>query len=258
MDQTVPHCCQSGKTLEKFPFKMFTGIVESMGTIKSIQALDESESGGGGFSMVIGNAHSVLTDCNLGDSIACNGICLTVTSFDKDEGCFKVGISPETLRKTNIGMAKQGDRINLERAMSGASRFGGHMVQGHIDTTVQIVSITKDPPNSLIFKFHVSKPSSKQDSDYLSYIVPKGYVALEGASLTVIDVDWTTREFSVMLIAYTQERITLASKSPGDYVNLEVDNVGKYVESLVKGLMASESGPFSTLVDSAVQRALKK
>ena len=108
---------------------MFTGIVEEMGTISAIEPRDSSESGGGGFSMTISQASLVLEDVHLGDSICCNGICLTVTEFNNEKSSFKVGIAPETIRKTNLSQVKVGDFINLERAMNATTRFGGHYVQ---------------------------------------------------------------------------------------------------------------------------------
>jgi riboflavin synthase len=235
---------------------MFTGLVEIIGHVTSIEAMDESETGGGGFSMVIADSKEILNDCHLGDSIAINGVCLTVTEFDYDKGWFKIGVSPETLRKTNLGDFVVGQAVNLERAMSGATRFGGHFVQGHVDTTITIQQIRKDPPNSLLFTFNVSKPPQGQ-SDYLAYIVPKGYVCLDGTSLTVIDVDWTTRTFSVMLIAYTQTKVVMPTKKEGDKVNLEVDQVGKYVENMVKGMLLSDSGPLVPMIENIVKRFLK-
>ena len=223
---------------------MFTGLVETMGTVEKIDAMDTSTEGGSGFSLLIGQAEVVLTDCKLGDSISVNGVCLTVTMHTKDK--FKVGISPETLRKTNLGSLSIGDRVCLERAMRGDARFGGHMVQGHVDCTIEIVEIRPDPPNSVLI---ILKPPA----GYLPYIVKKGYVCLDGASLTVVDVDETT--FSVMLIAYTRERIVLAQKAVGELVNLEVDGVGKYVESIVKSML---NGPLQSVIKEQIMKVLDK
>jgi riboflavin synthase len=106
---------------------MFTGLVEIMGRIVEVQKIDSSSSGGGGFSITIGNCAEILVDCQLGDSIAVNGVCLTVTEFTNDQ--FKVGVSPETLRKTNLGEFKEGQFVDLERAVKGDGRYGGHFVQ---------------------------------------------------------------------------------------------------------------------------------
>ncbi|KAI7689513.1 hypothetical protein KC353_g19571, partial [Hortaea werneckii] len=115
---------------------MFTGIVESIGIVSRLVQHDESSSGGGGTSLTISNCADVLVDATLGDSISINGTCLTVTEFSKDE--FKVGVSPETLRRTNLGSLKEGSGVNLERAVSASTRMGGHFVQGHVDTIAVI------------------------------------------------------------------------------------------------------------------------
>ncbi|KAJ3311135.1 Riboflavin synthase alpha chain [Boothiomyces sp. JEL0838] len=233
---------------------MFTGIVETMGRVSAVEPLDATESGGNGFTITIENAKVVLTDVNMGDSIAVNGVCLTVTEFNTERTMFKIGVAPETLRKTNLGEFKVGQQVNLERAMSATTRFGGHFVQGHVDTTVTIHSITKDPPNSLIIHFKVRE----SDIEFLSYIVPKGYVCLDGTSLTVIDVDWPNRLFSVMLIAYTQSKVIMPTKTVGSLVNLEVDPMGKYVENIVRGMVNAGSGPLMTLVENAVEKIINK
>ena len=224
---------------------MFTGLIETMGVITQAEPMDTGYVGGAGFSMTIGNAALVLEDCHLGDSIAVNGTCLTVTAFEKD--WFKVGISPETLRKTNLGLLKVGAQVNLERAMSASTRFGGHFVQGHVDATVSIHSIVQDPPNSVIYTFHASR-------EWLNYIVPKGYVCLDGTSLTVINVDLDKCLFSIMLIAYTQERVIMTKKQVGDLVNLEVDQMGKYVEQQIINMFQQENGPLMALLEKTVHR----
>ncbi|KAI9105741.1 hypothetical protein DFS34DRAFT_26091 [Phlyctochytrium arcticum] len=242
---------------------MFTGIVETMGTVKSAVPMDSSESGGGGCSIVIGDASIVLTDVHIGDSIAVSGVCLTVTEFDDARSWFKVGIAPETLRKTNLGELKEGMKVNLERAMSASTRFGGHFVQGHVDTTVIVKSITPDPPNSLIIRFQVPSPVDGHDTDYLRYIVPKGYVTLEGTSLTVIDVDVKERTFTVMLIPHTQQHVTLPTKKVGQKVNLEVDQIGKYVENVAVSVLSGHGngndalvGIIRNIVDARVKELL--
>ncbi|KAJ3163786.1 Riboflavin synthase alpha chain [Geranomyces variabilis] len=226
---------------------MFTGIVETMGTVRSIVPMDSTTSGGGGFSITIGDAEIVLEDVHLGDSIAVEGCCLTVTEFDEARTQFKVGVSPETLRKTSLGDFQVGSKVNLERAMSSTTRVGGHLVQGHVDLPIIIHAITPDPPNSLLLTFHV--PQVSGDIDYLRYIIPKGYVTLDGASLTVVSVDTAQRLFSVMLIAYTQEKIVLARKKVGAKVNLEVDQVGKYVEKVAVAMLSGEGGGTSVIAE---------
>ncbi|KAJ3146985.1 Riboflavin synthase alpha chain [Geranomyces michiganensis] len=216
-----------------------------MGTVLSIVPLDSTASGGGGFSIAIGDAEIVLEDVHLGDSISVEGCCLTVTEFDEARTQFKVGIAPETLRKTNLGDLQPHSKVNLERAMSSTTRMGGHLVQGHVDMPIIIHNIQPDPPNSLVFTFHVPLLT---ETDYLRYIIPKGYVTLDGASLTVVSVDARARTFCVMLIAYTQEKIVLAKKQVGAKVNLEVDQVGKYVEKVAMAML-SEGGGNSVIAE---------
>lgn len=147
------------------------------------------------------------------------GTCLTVTEFDKET--FKVGVAPESLRRTNLGELKVGSKVNLERAMDAQKRFGGHIVQGHVDCTVTITSITPEG-NSLWFKFHVP------DRQLMRYIIPKGFIALDGTSLTVCDVDDDAQTFTIMMIAHTQQHVIMPLKKVGDHVNLEVDMMAKY------------------------------
>ncbi|KND00907.1 riboflavin synthase, alpha subunit [Spizellomyces punctatus DAOM BR117] len=240
---------------------MFTGIVETMGTIAEIVPMDTTSSGGGGFSMTIGNADVVLSDVHIGDSIAVNGVCLTVTEYNDARTSFKVGIAPETIRKTNFGDLKTGEKVNLERAMLASTRFGGHFVQGHVDTTVRIHSITPDPPNSLIMRFTVPKPSETGNIDYLRYIIPKGFISLDGTSLTVVDVDNADRTFSVMLIAHTQQHVILPQKKPGEKVNVEVDQVGKYVEKVAVGMLQGNGegdSVFSEMIKKIVDDRVKQ
>ncbi|KAK9361290.1 hypothetical protein V1504DRAFT_491347 [Lipomyces starkeyi] len=204
---------------------MFTGIVEAIGTVKEFIETDASDVGGYGSSIVITDCPLILEDAHLGDSIAVNGTCVTITDFNSTD--FKVGVAPETLRRTNLGDLRPGHKVNLERAVAGHVRFGGHFVQGHIDTTATILSITPDG-NAKTFWFQ------PLDSSVLRFIVEKGFIAVDGASLTVIDVDETVRKaFSVMLISYTQEKIVTSKKQVGDSVNIEVDLMGKLLEKQV-------------------------
>lgn len=224
---------------------MFTGIIEVTGStfpptlpsrsqlksltqpaVTALEQQDDTSAGGGGTSLTIDNCAEILTDAHLGDSISINGTCLTVTSFTKES--FKVGVSPETLRRTNLGSLKEGSNVNLERAVSASTRMGGHFVQGHVDTIATILSVTPDG-NALTFRLQPRK------KDVLRYIVEKGYVTLDGASLTITTVNDEENWWEVMLIAYTQERVVMAAKKPGEQVNVEVDMVGKYVEKSVRG-----------------------
>ena len=206
---------------------MFTGIIEAIGVIAAIESADESS--GGGWTIRIGEAEDVLVDAKLGDSIAVNGTCLTITDFDGNDlrhDGFKVGVAPETLRRTNLGRLEEGTTVNLEASCKPSTRLGGHYVQGHVDTTANIQSITKDG-EALVFRFQ------PQDQSLLRYIVEKGYICIDGASLTVTAVGDSWLE--VMLIAYTQSKVVTARKVVGDEVNVEVDMMAKYIE---KGLEA--------------------
>ncbi|KAL5113539.1 Riboflavin synthase alpha chain [Pleosporales sp. CAS-2024a] len=225
---------------------MFTGLVESIGTVVALERLDTTASGGGGTSLTIADCEDILVDAHLGDSISVNGTCLTVTEFSKT--WFKVGAAPETLRRTNLGSLAKGSKVNLERAVSATTRMGGHNVQGHVDSIATITSVTPDG-NALTFRF---KP---RDPSVLRYIVEKGYVTIDGASLTVTKVvDGAEGWWEVMLIAYTQEKIITSSKKPGDDVNVEVDQVGKYVEKSVIGYFEQASNGEFAILEKMVSR----
>ncbi|BAE56946.1 hypothetical protein F9C07_9790 [Aspergillus flavus] len=225
---------------------MFTGLVETIGTVSSLEPLDTSASGGGGTSLTITNCEEILTDAHLGDSIAVNGTCLTVTAFDKT--WFKVGVAPETLRRTNLGSLSTNSRVNLERAVLSETRMGGHFVQGHVDTIATILSVTPDS-NALVLRLQ------PRDRGVLRYIVEKGYVTLDGASLTVTKVvDGEEGYFEIMLIAYTQEKIVTASKKVGEDVNVEIDIVGKYVEKSVQSYFAGVGGGDFAILEKMVSR----
>ncbi|KAI8333565.1 alpha subunit of riboflavin synthase [Chlamydoabsidia padenii] len=223
---------------------MFTGLVERIGTVVSVVEQDQSESGGNGWTITVGDAAPILVDCHIGDSIAINGTCLTVTEFDQES--FKVGVAPESLRRTNLGQLKVGSKVNLERAMDAQKRFGGHMVQGHVDATVDIVDI-KPEGNSLWFTFKAA------DKDIMHYIIPKGFITLDGTSLTVCDVDDDARTFSIMMIAHTQANVIMPLKQIGDKVNVEADMLAKYALKSLEGALKDNHG-----LDALVNRALKK
>lgn len=202
-----------------------------MGTIKQLGVSED-----GGFDMKIG-AKTVLEGVNLGDSIAVNGTCLTVTEFDTKVFDFTVGLSLETLRRTSLIELEPGSLVNLERAVTPTSRMGGHFVQGHVDGTGEIVSM--DPEgDSLWIKVKAGK-------ELLKYVVPKGFIAVDGTSLTVVDVFDEEECFNFMLVAYTQQNVVIPLKKVGQKVNLEVDILGKYVERLLS----------SGFVDSIKSRA---
>ncbi|MGM9539593.1 riboflavin synthase [Anaerovibrio sp.] len=190
---------------------MFTGIIEEVGRVKAI---------GNGVLQVA--ASRVLENVQLGDSIAVNGICLTVTEFGG--GSFRADVMPETIRRTSLAELKIGSPVNLERALTLSSRLGGHIVSGHIDGVGRIVSM-KDDGNAILMKVAA-------DADILHYIVEKGSVALDGISLTVAAV--TDRDFTVSLIPHTRQVTNLGSKGEGSRINIENDVVGKYVEKMLQ------------------------
>ena len=189
---------------------MFTGIVEEVGIVSKI-----TNNG-----MTV-KALRVLSDVKLGDSIAVNGTCLTAVSFSNSE--FSVALSPETMRRTSLSQLTEGSRVNLERALSACDRMGGHIVQGHVDATGRITSIKPDG-DSIIFRVRIPKRLDK-------YIVEKGFVAVDGISLTVVKRGASS--FTLAVIPYTLENTNLAVLSEGDQVNLEADILAKYVESLL-------------------------
>ena len=188
---------------------MFTGIVEEVGSVRAV----------GDGSLVIG-ASEVLGDVKVGDSIAVNGACLTVTTHD--DSSFSVDVVPETLRRTNLGELEVGSPVNLERSMPANGRFGGHIVQGHVDGTATIHSI-RGEGDALMVVFDA--PTS-----LMRYVVEKGFIAVDGASLTIVNCD--NFSFSVTIIPHTQENTVFKHKETGDSVNLEVDIMAKYIERL--------------------------
>ncbi|KAL0951619.1 hypothetical protein HGRIS_008300 [Hohenbuehelia grisea] len=228
---------------------MFTGLIEHLGTVSDI-VVDAN-----GCALTIANAAPILGDCHIGDSIAVNGACLTVTEFDAHQsgGWFKVWLANETLQRTDLGERKVGDQLNLERAMGAHVRFGGHFVQAHVDSTATILE-SKPDGDSLRLTFELPESST-----LLPYLIPKGYVTIDGASLTLTAVDDTRRTFSIMLITHTQEKITLAKKPIGGKVNIEVDMVGKYVhKSVVAALGGEDAGGIKAMVEKVVEGVLRK
>ncbi len=192
---------------------MFTGIIEEVGTVKRV------ENGARSFLEI--EASKIFSDMNLGDSIAVNGVCLTVTNFDG--GIFRADVMNETYRRSSLKSLKNGSHVNLERAMSANGRFGGHIVSGHIDGTGVIAEIKNDGI-AVWYKINT-------DRGILHYIVQKGSVAIDGISLTVAKVDEIS--FSVSIIPHTAEQTILASRKIGDIVNIENDVIGKYIEKLI-------------------------
>lgn len=195
--------------------KIFTGIIEEIGTVASISR--------GQSSIQLGiAAEKVLEETKIGDSIAVDGVCLTVTRFTA--GHFTADVMPETMEKTTLKLLKPGSRVNLERALRLSDRLGGHLVQGHVDGTGTIISKEQ---NDIAIVYKIKAPAA-----VLKYIVAKGSVAIDGISLTVIEV--TGEYFTVSLIPHTAHLTVLGEKNPGKQVNLESDLIGRYVEKLMQ------------------------
>ena len=193
---------------------MFTGIIEEIGEIQSIKNGDKS-------SKLIIKGNKVLNNTRLGDSIATNGVCLTVTNLSKDK--FEVDVMAETLRRSNLGNLKIGSKVNLERALTLERRLGGHIVSGHIDGTGTIISFINED-NAVWVTVEAS-------TDILKYVVNKGSITIDGISLTVAYVDDYC--FKVSIIPHTATETTLLCKRVGDRVNIECDLIGKYIEKLL-------------------------
>lgn len=194
---------------------MFTGIIEEVGRISKIARQ-------GQFAQVTISGSQIFSDMHLGDSIAVNGVCLTVTEFGSHH--FSADVMSETLHRTTLGNLQPNSPVNLERAMAANGRFGGHIVSGHIDGTGEIVSITP-AHHSVWFRI-------KSSPNLLRYVIEKGSITIDGISLTVVDCD--SESFRVSVIPHTLSQTNLGTKKVGDRVNLENDIIGKYVEKLLQ------------------------
>lgn len=194
---------------------MFTGIVEEIGHIHHISKTSRAEK------LVI-SCEKVLEGTKIGDSIAVNGTCLTVTAMDGTS--FTADVTPETMRRTAFSLFRPGTPVNLERALRLGDRLGGHIMMGHVDGTGRILSMKKDD--------NAVNISISTDRKWMRYIIEKGSVAVDGISLTV--AGRTETSFSIALIPHTGSETALLLKHPGDLVNLECDYLGKYVEQLLK------------------------
>jgi len=188
---------------------MFTGIVEEIGVVREAT-----------HDRLTVKARKVLEETKVGDSIAVNGVCLTVVSLENHD--FSVNVMPETLRCTNLGRLHYNDQVNLERALVVGGRLGGHFVLGHVDDTGEVMDVTSEETARII---RISTPAKLR-----SYIINKGFITVDGVSLTIIGLDDSS--FVVSLVAYTMEHTTLGGKRPGDVVNLEADVVAKYIEGI--------------------------
>ncbi|MDQ0160836.1 riboflavin synthase [Alkalibacillus salilacus] len=198
---------------------MFTGIIEEVGTIQSIQQGAES------LELTI-RVNKITQDVQLGDSISVNGVCLTVTNFT--ETSFNTDVMPETFHQTALKGLKQGSTVNLERAMPANGRFGGHFVSGHVDGVGQITG-RETQDNAEYFYINVGE-------DIAKYMMLKGSVSIDGTSLTIFGIE--NGILTISLIPHTQDATILTSKSPGDLVNIECDMLMKYVYQL---MMPSEN-----------------
>lgn len=193
---------------------MFTGIVEEIGSVRGIEKRE-------GATRLELACEAALAGSEIGDSIAVNGVCLTV--IELLDGAFACEAVPETLAKTNLGRLLVGDRVNLERAVSEGRPFGGHYVQGHVDDIGEVTEVVAEG-EAKNYRFRCMPQVAK-------YIVPKGFVCVDGVSLTVVEAgpDW----FTITLVPHTQKSVVMGSEGPGYVVNLEVDVLGKYVERIV-------------------------
>ena len=199
---------------------MFTGIVETTGEIHSVDAHDD------GHRLRI--AAPDIEQFHHGQSISVSGVCLTVEAFETDtDGWFEVFLAAETIEKTYLGKLSVGDSVNIERAMPADGRFDGHVVQGHVDTVTEITAIEEVGDD---WRFTFGLPEG-----YGQYIVDKGSICLDGTSLTVASLDREAGTFEVAIIPTTYELTTLADKSVGDPVHIEVDVIAKYVENMLEG-----------------------
>ncbi|PLS07228.1 riboflavin synthase [Neobacillus cucumis] len=196
---------------------MFTGIIEEIGKVAKIKRTANS------YVLTI-EAEKILQDIHLGDSIAVNGVCLTVTSFSGKQ--FSVDVMPETVKATSLNNVQTGTKVNLERAMAAGGRFGGHFVSGHIDGT-GIIKRKQAFENAVYYEIEA-------DPELLRYVIFRGSVAVDGTSLTVFEVSDTS--FTLSLIPHTLSETVIGFKGSGDIVNLECDMIGKYVSHFIKNL----------------------
>lgn len=194
---------------------MFTGIVEELGTVVAINV----DVHGGRLTL---EAPKVSAGLRVDESVATNGVCLTAVAVNEPR--FEVDLAPETLSRSNLGRLRGGDRVCLERSVTLETRLGGHLVQGHVDGTAEIVEVRPEGIQKSI-RFRAG-------ADIMRYVVPKGFIAVDGASLTVVDCD--EDGFSIALIPHSAEMTTLGFKNAGDTVNIEVDMIAKYVERFVE------------------------
>jgi riboflavin synthase len=214
---------------------MFTGIIEEIGKIQSVRR------SGDAIEMVM-EAREILKDVHLGDSIAVNGVCLTVTSYTNQS--FSVDVMPETVHNTSLKELKARSTVNLERAMAAGGRFGGHFVSGHVDGVGVILE--KSPVHNAVY-YKIQVPDQLAD-----YLVLKGSVAVDGTSLTIFDVEQNV--FTISLIPHTMEQTVLGFKGRGDIVNIECDMLVKYMDHLMHRKQQSASQNQSKMSESFLER----
>ncbi|MGN7761728.1 riboflavin synthase [Paenibacillus sp. 22594] len=194
---------------------MFTGLIEEVGVLRGVTS--------GGEMMVLNiGASLIMNDLKIGDSVSVNGVCLTATSLG--DHSFTVDVMPQTYRNSTLKELRSGSKMNLERAMAAGGRFGGHIVQGHVDGTGEIRSVKRDQ-NAVVFEI------APERKTLFKFIIPKGSITIDGISLTVVDTSAST--FTVSIIPHTLGETVLAHKRNGDRVNIECDVLGKYVDHLL-------------------------
>jgi riboflavin synthase len=213
---------------------MFTGIIEEIGSISNIKQTGES------IIMSI-DAKKILQDVQLGDSIAVNGVCLTVTSFSEKQ--FTVDVMPETVKATSLRALKRGSKVNLERAMAAGGRFGGHFVSGHADG-LGVIKSKKPVDNAVYYEIEVS-------SDILQFIIYKGSVTVDGTSLTVFGL--SENSFTISLIPHTTSETIIGLKGTGDIVNIECDMLGKYIDHFLSKRFNGSQNRKSTITSQFLE-----
>jgi len=224
---------------------MFTGIIEAVGTIKAINVNAQ------GARLVIDTNSLDMSDVKLGDSIATNGICLTVVDFDsgKTNGSYSADVSNETLQRTGFANYQVGSKVNLEKAMLASTRFGGHMVSGHVDGVSEILAINN---NGNSIEYWLSMPS-----DLAHYIAEKGSVTIDGTSLTVnaLAEDGSKGKFRLTIVPHTVKETIFAQYQVGSKVNIEVDLIARYLERLLTKTGEGEQAPKSNVSESMLFKA---
>ena len=214
---------------------MFTGIVQSLG---SIERIDHE---GGDISLVINTGELEVTGCDLGDSIAVNGVCLTAVSYATRQ--FVADVSTETLNKTSLGDLKQGSPVNLEKALTLNTALGGHLVSGHVDGLASVVALHEDA-RSIRYTFELA-------AELQHYIAEKGSVTIDGTSLTVNHVE--ENRFDVNIVPHTREKTIFQYYRPGTKVNIEVDIIARYLERLINGKAGAQDHSDERLMETLVR-----